>query len=210
MEMIYTSLLITHATCGGLALAAGSASAIFKKGSKGHSRAGKFFAILMSLTGITAITLSMLKPNPFLFGIGLFTVYMISSGWVWIRKIPFQKKVRIVKIIGIAGLVSAAFMVTVGFFIGSAGVILFIFSGVLTILASVDVFKKVEPMQIARMHGGRMGGAFIAAVTAFLVTNIHSLPMLLIWIGPSVIGSPLIAFGIRKYYQRIGLKKKQA
>ncbi|MCH2216079.1 MAG: hypothetical protein MK086_13000 [Flavobacteriales bacterium] len=209
MEMIYTSLLITHVTSGGLALAAGSTSAIFKKGSKGHSVAGKFFGIFMSITGITAIALSMVKTNSFLFGIGLFTIYLISSGWIWIKKTPFQKKTRIVKVIGLAGLASAAFMITAGFLIERAGIILFIFAGVLIILASVDVFKKVKPIDAPRMHGGRMGGAFIAAVTAFLVTNVHSLPMLLIWIGPTVIGSPLIAIGIRKYYQGIGLKKKR-
>jgi len=204
MDNFYQVLLIVHSFCGVLALLCGSISALYRKGSKGHITSGKYFGILMLVTGLSAFALSILKPNPFLFGIGLFTMYLVSSGWIWIRRFPFHQKVRYAKFIGFGGLISSLFMVSVGFYWGEAGIVLFIFSAILVTLSSIDIWMKVNPVSTARLHGGRMGGAFIAAVTAFLVTNVSTSYPLLLWLGPTVIGSVLIAFGIKKYYRKKG------
>ena len=54
-------------------------------------------------------------------------------------------------------------------------------------------------------HIGKMSGAYIATVTAFLVTNIHFLPSTIVWLAPTVIGTPLIAYTIRKYKMKFAL-----
>jgi hypothetical protein len=45
-----------------------------------------------------------------------------------------------------------------------------------------------------------MGGAYIAASTAFLVVNVEW--GVVGWLLPTAIGSPLIAFALRKYRKR--------
>lgn len=52
-------------------------------------------------------------------------------------------------------------------------------------------------------HIGRMGGAYIAIITAFLVINLTFLPDMVAWLGPTFIGSPLITFYIRRYKKRL-------
>jgi hypothetical protein len=48
-------------------------------------------------------------------------------------------------------------------------------------------------------HIGNMSGSYIASVTAFLVTAVKFLPPVVTWLGPTVIGVPLIIYTIRKY-----------
>jgi hypothetical protein len=47
-------------------------------------------------------------------------------------------------------------------------------------------------------HIGNMGGGYISTWTAFLVVNIDFLPNIVVWLLPTVIGIPLIAYAIRK------------
>ncbi|HVF97644.1 MAG TPA: hypothetical protein VM871_09995, partial [Flavisolibacter sp.] len=48
-------------------------------------------------------------------------------------------------------------------------------------------------------HIASMGGGYIATWTAFIVTNIHFLPPVLVWLLPTVVGTVCIAYSIRKY-----------
>ena len=58
-------------------------------------------------------------------------------------------------------------------------------------------------------HIGRMGGSFIATSTAFLLTNIHFEPAWIVWLAPTVIGSPIIAVAIGKWKVKLGDRKKK-
>jgi uncharacterized membrane protein len=211
MEVTYKTLLIIHASMGGIALIAGTIAALMRKGSKNHTKVGRLFGIFMLLAAFSALILTSIKPNPFLLGIGLFTIYLVCSGWIWIRRMQFQKKVRIAKIIGGFGLAAALFMAYTGLGGGNAGIILFVFAGVMTLFAVRDLFGKPKAKSIARLHGGRMGGAFIAAITAFLVTNVPGelgIHPLVLWIGPAIVGSVLISYGIKQFYSRAGRPRK--
>ena len=75
-------------------------------------------------------------------------------------------------------------------------------AGILSILSLADLVVKTAPNKSAGKHGGRMGRALIAALTAFMATNVYFIPPLLIWLGPTVIGTPLIVLGIRRFYAR--------
>jgi len=115
---------------------------------------------------------------------------------------PFTRKSKLAKGIGAAGILTAAYMVYVGISRPSGSIILFVLGGILAILSVSDLVLKTTPDKAAGRHGGRMGGALIAAFTAFLATNVHVGPALLIWLGPTAIGTPLIIIGIRKFYKR--------
>jgi len=208
MELKYDYLLYLHIAAGFIALAAGLAAAFFGKGSKRHTAAGRLFGFSMGLAALFAIALALWHPNPFLLGIGFFTLYLVSSGWVWIRRIPFISKVKIGKAIGIIGILSAGYMLSVGLRLSSGGVILYVFAGILTLFALSDLFVKTDPKKTAAKHGGRMGGALIAAITAFMATNVYFLPAMVVWLGPTIIGTPMIVLGIRKYYKKVKPKRK--
>jgi len=201
MELKYEYLLFAHIATGGFALVSGLIAAFLQKGSKPHSQFGKAFALSMAASATIAVALSLIHPNFFLLGIGLFTLYLVSSGWIWIRRIPFGKKVRMAKAIGGAGILAALYMIYVGASGISGGIILYIFGGILMVFSATDVVLRTDPTKIAGKHGGRMGGALIAASTAFIVTNISFLPPLVLWLGPTFLGTPLIILGIRKFYK---------
>lgn len=202
MELSHNQLVVFHATCGGLALLAGILAFFFRKGGKSHRLTGQLFGLLMSLSAISAVILSLIKPNPFLLGIGFFTLYMIISGWTWIRRMSFIRRVKIARYVGAIGVIVAGFMTYTAISSEGNPVVLLIFSGILLIMAAADIFKKPDPNKTAALHGGRMGGAFIAAVTAFIVVNNTFLPGLVAWLGPTVLISPIIALTIRNYYGR--------
>jgi hypothetical protein len=48
-------------------------------------------------------------------------------------------------------------------------------------------------------HIIRMMGAYIATITAFVVTNVHTNPAYVAWLAPTVIITPLIAYFVAKY-----------
>jgi uncharacterized membrane protein len=202
MELKYEYLLFFHALAGSLGLLMGLAAALFRKGSANHNRVGRAFGGLMILAGASAVILALWHPNSFLLAIGFFTLYLVSSGWVWIRRTPLSRKVKTAKMVGSLGLVAALYMIYIGYTTGRGAIVLYIFAGILSVFALSDLFKKASPVKAASNHGGRMGGALIAAITAFLATNATFLPELVIWLGPTIIGSPLIAIGIRSYYKR--------
>ena len=57
-----------------------------------------------------------------------------------------------------------------------------------------------------RNHIIRMMGAMIASYTAFLVVNVKFQPNWVLWLAPTLVGSVLITYFVRKYTTH---KKKQ-
>ena len=197
-------LLVLHASSGGLALLVGGIAAYAKKGQRLHRHCGNIFIYSMLFSATMALVMSQIKPNPFLFGIGLFTVYLILSGWipVWKRDLSIKKKY--IKGVGIFGTSSALFMAYQAYIGGfkDAAIILIVFGSILLSFSVSDLITKFRPANGISRHGGRMGGAYIATFTAFLVVNNSFLPPLVAWLMPTVIGSLLIFLSLRKWNKR--------
>jgi hypothetical protein len=93
--------------------------------------------------------------------------------------------------------------------ISSLSIVLLVF-GVGTLFFSAEdliaLYRKNSRSHFLWMyiHIGRMLGAYIATLTAFLVVNSEFFPSLLIaWLGPSAIGTPLIIYWIRRYKRKL-------
>ena len=87
MESIAQVLIYVHAAFGGLALLSGGIALSAKKGRKLHKRSGKFFYYFMLSSALLSLVIA-LFPNhisPFLFCIGIFSTYLIISGYRSIR-----------------------------------------------------------------------------------------------------------------------------
>lgn len=197
--MTYGTLVLIHAVVGGVALLAGGAAAVARKGSRPHVLGGRVFGGAMTFTAVSAVALSIWEPNAFLLGIGLFTGYLVASGWAWIRPAPLSTKILRARIAAAGGILAAAYMILTAVRGSQLAVVLLVFAGFMIVLAGADLARRPDPADTAGRHGGRMGGAYIAAVTAFLVVNLDRFPDLVVWLGPTVVGTPLISRSIRRF-----------
>src|SRR6187402_3021155 len=85
MESLFTPLLILHVIAGSVGLITGTINLIRRKGDSLHRNIGKIFVNAMLLAGFSAIGLSLLHPNYFLTIVGVFTIYMVGTGYRYIR-----------------------------------------------------------------------------------------------------------------------------
>jgi uncharacterized membrane protein len=199
-----TVLIYIHAGLGGIALLLGTLAIIFKKGSQKHKATGKYFFYAMMISAILALLISCLPGHnsPFLFSIGLFSMYFLLTGY---RALKYKKKVESVtiEIIGnIAMLIVSATMILYPILSnGTVNIVLLIFGifGILASLNTLRVLRKKEALKKhwLRMHLGNMMGGYIAAVSAFAVVN-QILPGMYNWFAPGIIGGFYIYFWMRK------------
>lgn len=212
--MLYPIILTLHIIAGFTALLSGGISFTAPKGRKLHTTTGKAYSLAMLGVGITAISMCLLKYNPFLFTIGIFSTYMTLSGY---RSLQYHKGSGS-STVYVDWLISAAtFLMATGFVIHiilaeglhfqGAQRVLLIFVSILLLMLISDMllFRKLgtyRKKDMLRRHIGRMGGAYISTVTAFLVTNIHTEPLYLGWLLPTAIGTPFIIYFIRRYAPR--------
>ena len=78
---VFKVFLILHIITGAIGLLLGSFILIRKKGDKVHKKLGRIFAIAMIINGLSAFVLSYIHPNIFLFIVGVFSIYLVSSGY---------------------------------------------------------------------------------------------------------------------------------
>ncbi|MDH7444943.1 hypothetical protein [Aquimarina sp. 2201CG14-23] len=209
MEETIKIFIYIHAFFGGLGLITGMGSIMVKKGSKPHKKMGKLFSIGMITSSLISIPISWLPnhENIFLFLIGLFTVYLVISGnqiLTFKSKSKLQAK-PVDKIISGSMLLISALMTLYGAYgisSGNMGYMLFIFFGgfglSLTIRDFVFYknFTKTNNGWLSN-HIGKMVGAFIASITAFIVAGL-GIGNLIAWIVPSVLGTIYIIYWRRK------------
>jgi uncharacterized membrane protein len=197
--MIHTTILILHIVAGTLALLAGAVAIFSQKGKTVHRSGGKLFVATMTITALAAIGLSLLNPNMFLLAIGFFTLYLTFSGWIWALRMTQAKKVSLNYLIGSFGLLSALLLLYKAFTVSNrVNIILLVFAGIQLSMALVDLLKKLAIRKNTSRHISKIGGAYIAATTAFLVVNNSFLPPILAWLAPSLIGTVFIILAIRK------------
>jgi len=171
------TLLVIHVLSGFEALAAGSFSMLSQKGGKLHRLSGKCFFAGMSGVFASAVFLSILKPNPFLFMVAFFSYYLTCSGYRALHRnrapaLPDWLISIAGTVFGIGLLVYSCFAL---FLDGMFALVPFSFGAVCLYSAVMDLksFNLGESDSQARWanHGIKMGGAFAAAVTAFIVVN---------------------------------------
>ena len=210
MESIFTILLLIHIASGSIGLITGTINLIRKKGDKPHKKFGVFFLSGMLINGVSGLLMSLIHFNFFLFIVGIFSIYMVSTGqrYLSLKTIsPIQKALKIDWILS-AGM----FLFGVGFIIygvllllssNNFGIVLLVF-GFISISMVYQDFKNYQGRNSNKnfwllVHIQRMMGSYIAAMTAFIVVNNTILPGIVAWLLPTVIVTPLIFKWSRKY-----------
>jgi uncharacterized membrane protein len=79
MEIIFKVFLFIHIISGAVGLLSGTLNVINKKGNKLHKQIGLFFFYGMLINGISALVVASIHFNVFLFIVGVFSIYMVST-----------------------------------------------------------------------------------------------------------------------------------
>ncbi|GAB2498000.1 DUF2306 domain-containing protein [Algoriphagus taiwanensis] len=219
--MLYQSILILHVVTGFFALLFGALAIASQKGQKNHLKTGKAYVLMMYSVGLSAIAMTFLKPNPFLFTVGVFTLYLTYTGQRSIFYFRLKEDYRnswkdLVPIL--FALVIAAGMILQPIFrmlesqslfvsvMGVFGVFLMGFAiRDLRLVIKNPTFKPNQKSWLIQ-HIGRIGGAYIATLTAFLVTNLHFNLGWIIWLAPTLVGSFLLAKVSRDWKKKLKIQ----
>lgn len=204
MDSIAEVLIIIHATFGGFALIAGLIAMSAKKGLKVHRKSGMVFFYTMLISAITALVVSLL-PNhesPFLFAVGIFSLFFVLNGYRALRFKFRNPNIKIDKAISMVMIVTGVLMIFLPIFVSyKINIVLTVFGivGMVFAIRNLILFRDTEKLRAnwLKMHVGNMMGGYISAFTAFVVVN-QFLPPLVSWLGPGIIGGFFIAYWLRK------------
>jgi uncharacterized membrane protein len=217
METLHTFLLVLHVAGGMIGLLSGLYNIVNRKGGKVHILIGKIYVAGMFTATLSGTVLAAFGANHFLFLIGIFSFYLAFSGFRTLQHrlkngqiiYPFVDKL----VAGITA-VFGSLMLIAGILqpngiSSTAAPLLMVFGAMCLVFSLGDLslfigIRKIKDLQHRWFfnHIGRMMGSYISAVTAFLVVNLDNLlPPLVIWLGPTVIGSLLIT-AFTSFYKR--------
>jgi hypothetical protein len=168
----------------------------------------------MVASTLTALVVALYRPVYFLASVSVFSFYMAFRGYrVLARKRPdLHQRAKVLDwAVTLLTLAGSLMLVVLGIFrtgglwvtLGPAAIA---FGGVGLLLTGMDIREFLYPPRDRHFwwysHMSGMIGSYIAAVSAFSVTNFHFLPTLVRWLWPTVIGVPLMVLWIRSYATR--------
>lgn len=182
---------------------------ILPKGGKRHQKIGRLFVTGMMLTGGSALFMAQIKPNPFLFIIGVFTIYLVGTADRYI-KLTQNKPLLIDWVYTLGMFVFGSIFIIWGVITltksDGMGAVMLVFGsiGLYSVYQDFNNYKGEAKHRNYRLltHIGRMVGGFTATVTAVLVVNVQYIPLnipaALYWLAPTLIFTPLSIYWIRQ------------
>ena len=204
MEQNIQILIYVHAIFGGIALLSGFISLITKKGLHIHKKAGLTFYYSMICSGITAMIVTLLPnhENPFLFSVGVFSLYFVLAGY---RALKFKTpniNLTIDKWISSLMLVTGVLMIIIPIIVSqNVNIVLLVFGIVGIVFSTRDLMHYKNPQHLQekwlKLHLGKMIGGLISATTAFVVVNAF-FSDIFNWLLPGIIGAFVVVYWIRK------------
>lgn len=209
METIFKILLVIHIIAGSIGLFTGTINIIRKKGDTTHRLVGKFFLYGMLINAVAGFLMSVIHKNLFLLIIAVFSFYMTATGKriLSLKRLDKGQQVkRIDWILTFTMLFFALFFIVFGIYLkindNNLGTVLIVFGVISALMARKDINIYQGNITIKNywllIHIQRMIGAYIAALTAFLVVNNTYLPPVVAWLMPTVILTPLIFYWSKK------------
>lgn len=201
MTELASILLAVHIASGFAALAAALVAASVKAlglPHRWHVLAGRVFVAGMFGIFLTAVPLSLIGGILFLLLVAILSLYLAIAGWreavrhrsrgAWIDRVAPIAMI-------LAGTAMAGWGV-LGLVAGNFGGIVLLVFGAIGLLVSIEdlrrIGRRVEGRARIAHHMSRMMGATIAVVTAFLVVNVHFEPGWIVWLGPTMLLTPVI------------------
>ena len=188
-----------HIASGSIALFSSALAISTEKGKKFHVLSGKSYFWGMVLIFLTAIPMSIINSNVFLFLIAIFSFYLAFSGMRFARNksgVPARVDLIAVNFMFLSG--AGMWILAIIFFINNdSQFITLIVFGFLALSLGYGDFRTFKnetakgKERIAKHLTNMMGGT-IAVVTAVLVVNPPTDPEWVWWILPTFLITPLI------------------
>lgn len=210
LELIFKILLVAHIIAGSIGLITGTVNISRKKGDKLHNKLGLIFFYCMLINGVAGLFMSLIHSNIFLFIVGIFSIYMASTGkrYLSLKRLNNGEKPKRIDWI----LSASMFVFGIGFILfglslliksNNFGIVLLVF-GLISISMVFQDYKNYNGRNTIKnywllAHIQRMIGSYIAASTAFLVVNNTYLPGIVAWLLPTILLTPLIVKWSKKY-----------
>ena len=206
---IVSLCLVPHIAGGTIALCALPLAIGAKKGSTLHKRAGIVFYYAMLIMAIAALGVTIPKQNWLFLCIAVFSAYLTLSGrraLAWRaqgKPMDTRPDAALAYAVAAAGLglllIGTSMLAGVVFTQDATGWAFLVFGGISLLNAYNDLHTIANGHQAKvwlRTHITKMIAAGISATTAFFVVNSQSIPvpMLVIWLGPTVLGTALIIY----------------
>ena len=174
---MYEFLLWFHIAGGVVVLLAPAGALATSKGSRWHIVAGRVFVLGMLVVFVTAVPITVIRPNVFLFGVAVVSFYFALTGWLRARN---RSEVPVladwVASVAMASIAVAMCLRAIPFIRSGdpKGTALLVFGAVGGILAIRDIgfFRNGRYHGAVRIeaHLRRMLAGTGAALTAFTVT----------------------------------------
>jgi hypothetical protein len=212
MNALIQTLHWTHIAFGFLAFFVAPVALVSVKGGPTHRRWGKVYFRSMVVVAITALILSLYRPNYFLAMVSVFSFYLAFRGFRALSRKPQNQwpvfidyAAMALAFAGSAALIALSIIKPSRVWI-VLGPVAMTFGIIGIILSAVDLYEMSFPPRdrlhwwYAHMIG--MIASYIAAVSAFSVNNFRFLPVLVRWLWPSVIGIPAIFIWVGRYKKR--------
>jgi|TARA_B100001741_G_scaffold45770_1_gene33671 uncharacterized membrane protein len=198
-------LLSIHILAGSVALVSAALALSSEKGKKFHILIGKAYFWSMAIIFLTALPLSTITSNVFLFLISIFSFYLAFSGMRFAKNrkgVPTRIDLIAVNFMLLSGV--GMWILAIIFFIdnNSQYITLIVFGFLALFLGYGDfqTFKNqtaIGKERIAKHLTNMMGGT-IAVVTAVLVVNPPANPEWVWWILPTFLITPVIFWWNKK------------
>ena len=202
--MIALVLLVIHIAAGSVALLTAFVALITSKGGVIHVRAGRVYAIGMTLIFLTAIPLAILGASVFLLLIAFFSFYLVFAGWRFARNRSRRPQLVdwiAVAVLGLTGVAMWGYAVVLALSGAGNWITLVAFGFIAVALSVADGLffnqgrsgrrRPVPHLRIQRHLTNMMAGT-IATITAVMVVNVSMNPVWLPWLLPTIVITPLI------------------
>ena len=198
---MYDILLPIHIVAGFCSLFAAFGAILTKKGQTWHVRSGRVFFWGMAVVFVTALPMTLLRPNLFLFLVAIFSFHQALTGWRTARNRTGQPAWIDRTAAGVMTAAGAGMLIFGSVLLVSGemmGLVLLAFGGLGGSFGLHDwrQFRRtpLTGKQRIAVHLTRMLGGTIATVTAFVVTNFQFSPPVVLWLAPTVVLVPLIVY----------------
>lgn len=214
--------LVVHIAAGFSAFVLAPVALVAAKGGKQHRRWGMAYLWAMGIVAGTALPMALYRPVLFLALVAVFSFYAAFSGYRITKLKDLARSGRAQAVDWFAAAFTfgaSACLAGFGAFrpalVQHMGIVAIVFGLLGMRLAVAEIWKFVkkpkEKMFWWYTHLGNFIGSYIAAWTAFLVTNIHPQePLLsrLVWLLPTALGVPAIVATTAYYKRKFAPKNK--
>ncbi|MFM7485496.1 MAG: DUF2306 domain-containing protein [Cytophagales bacterium] len=210
MNLLFSTFLVIHIASGAIALFSGLVSMASAKGKKSHRVAGNIFFWAMAGVFVSSVYMSLFKSNWFLLCVGFFSFYLTSSGYMALKVKSdagarnFKRLYILVYWSGLlAGLVMLGLAAALFYNLSMFGTVPATFGLISISLGLLDyrilAAKADRKNSWVTNHALRMGGAFTATITAFIVVNIQIEQQWVLWLLPTAVVIPATRIILSKF-----------